>query len=398
VFIVGFDYGTHASKVVIRQRGTGVGRIAAFDKPAAEYQPGTSPSLVRIVDERMFFGAKALEVAGGELFPALKVALLPENHQHANAVCDGVGASVLVAAYLAWAFKELLGQVTELADSRVQLNVAAPMAHFESPALKEKYLRILHAAWGVSFGNRGIEFGQGVTLAEARRTLEVGLTAAVPSDAERMFDVYPETIAPIVSLNLDPLMAPGMYMIADCGASTTEISVFHVEEPGADQRVLCYCDRTQVVGAIDLQLADEMNHASDVATSSGALDKIRRQYLGVWYEGFKVDFNNYYARQRWKQLRVVLSGGGTLHSDVQSLLSETSLLAQWDIAVRVSRHQPGSLDHDGEIDDPSFFAVANGLSIGYVEWPVVYHQYEIEPLPPDETPVAKPEAYWYLRD
>lgn len=125
---------------------------------------------------------------------------------------------------------------------------------------------------------------------------------------------------------------------------------------------------------------------------------IRRQYLRVWYEGFKVDSNSYYARQRWKQLRVVLSGGGTRHRAVQLLLSKTNLLVQWQTEIRVSRHQPGSLGHDGEIDNASFFAVANGLSIGYVDWPVVYHQHEIEPLPPDEEPAAKPEAYWYLRD
>ncbi len=397
-FVVGFDYGAHASKVVIRQRGVGGGRVLAFDKPAAEYQPGTSPSLVRIVGGRMFFGTEAVERTGGELFPALKVALLPENQQHGRSLCDGVGASVLVAAYLGWSFRELLRQVTELADSRVQLNVAAPMTHFGSPVLKDEYLRILHAAWGVSFVNRNAEFGQGIALSEARKALDVGLKAAVPSDAERMFDVYPETIAPIVSLNLDPLMAPGMYMIADCGASTTEISVFHVEEPGADQRVLCYSDKTQVVGANDLHLADQVSSASEVPVLSKPVNKIRKQYQQVWYEGFKVDSNSYFARQRWKQLRVVLSGGGTRHPDVQSLLSQTNLLAQWQTDIRVSRHEPGSLNHDGEIDDASFFAVANGLSIGFVDWPVVYHQHEIEPLGPDEEPTTKPDAYWYLQD
>ncbi len=56
-----------------------------------------------------------------------------------------------------------------------------------------------------------------------------------------MFRVMPETIARLVSLNLNRFLATGIYMVDDMGASTTEATVVSVNELHAEHKTVVLC-------------------------------------------------------------------------------------------------------------------------------------------------------------
>src|SRR5436189_5445713 len=122
-FMVGFDYGTHSTKVVLRQRDEVGGRVIKWDDEADGYSEMVAPSLVRVCDGRLYFGAFAGKLDGGRLFSSLKVRLIGANSRPGERDEE---AEFLIAAYMTWAFQQLRKAVPDLDTSRVLLNISAP--------------------------------------------------------------------------------------------------------------------------------------------------------------------------------------------------------------------------------------------------------------------------------
>jgi hypothetical protein len=192
-------------------------------------------------------------------------------------------------------------------------------------------------------------------------------------------------------------MASGIYMVVDTGASTTETSVFAVGPPGADQRVLCYFDVTNVVGANDLRLA-----AGDQAGVEEVVTRIRRQFYHTFREGRRVDEANRHALERWRRLTIVLSGGGTREDALETLFwseRREQMLEEWGADSTCRRHQPGSLRGlSGKNIDRTLFGVANGCAVERVKWPRYDLPHEIDALTALESAPPKADGYWYLND
>jgi len=75
--------------------------------------------------------------------------------------------------------------------------------------------------------------------------------------------------------------------------------------------VLCYQDETMLLGGDDLDRAerlDEPRQSLKIAEITKRLgDKLRQ----LWQLGYQVDNPIPCSRKRWKELTIVLSGGGT---------------------------------------------------------------------------------------
>ncbi|MFN5947814.1 MAG: hypothetical protein ACK43N_04895, partial [Pirellulaceae bacterium] len=359
---------------MLRDRGKADGRIAEFDEFAEGYPLFASPSVVRKVGGNLLFGTTALKSSGGKLYSSLKVALLSKGEHDGNAPVEMRDNAILVAAYLAWAFKQIRNSLDDDGYSNVFLNMAAPMSHFENTQLKTKYLRIVQAAWKLSFEEQGSLIKQGISDSDVASLLGPLLDAPVQSSEQRRFDVLPETIAPVVSLSLDPFMEPGMYMIVDTGAGTTEMSVFHADEASGDQKVLCYRDDTILLGGNDLLVATSQAAEKTENATVGIVNRLTRQYRRLWQEGYLLDAPNHNARRRWMELTLVLSGGGTRNVRLANELAKINPMYPWpegETRLRVCRHEPGTLELDGRMSngDGSLFAVANGLAIERMRWP-----------------------------
>jgi hypothetical protein len=392
--IVGFDFGTHSTKVVVRERGRPEGRIAQFDAFSRNYPTSASPSVVRLIGDRLYFGTTALNASGGELYSALKVALLTNSSRRAGDVLDSID---LVTAYLAWSFQQVRNSLGDDKYANVFLNVAAPMSHVEDKELKKKYLRIVQAAWNLTFQAHETRIEQGISVSQIATLLRPLMNAPIQGTEVRRFDVLPETIAPIVSLSLDPLMKPSIYVIVDMGAGTTEVSVFHAGDPGPDQKILCYKDKTILVGALDLQSAEGASGLGGKDRVKEIINRIEVEYRGIWKSGYLVDAANPLSKRRWKDVIVVLSGGGTRHVAVDQRLRKSNPVPRWkgyETSFVVDRHVPGTLLLSKGLskNDGSLFAVANGLAIERAKWPIVFEPHEIEPLTAPEP--DKPRHDW----
>ena len=188
------------------------------------------------------------DTSGGTLYQLLKLDLIKlASPPHAH----DASTDFLVAAYFGWilsGIREWIEKRYGIGNAKLFLNVAAPMDHYEDVRIKQRYLKILGMAWECIFGDvRNL-----VTQGMSKSTLATWFSRddiVVPEPAVRPYDVLPETIAPIVSLSQDPRMAAGMYLLVDMGAGTTELSTDHVSVPGGDQNVLCYYDRSVLLGA-----------------------------------------------------------------------------------------------------------------------------------------------------
>lgn len=109
------------------------------------------------------------------------------------------------------------------------------------------------------------------------------------------------------------------------------------------------------------------------------------------------------SRDRWKDLTLVLSGGGTRHAAVARRLGGANPVPPWpgyETSFEVCRHVPGTLEIKAPMgdDEGSMFAVANGLAIERRNWPIVYEPHQIEPLTPTDRTEQKSKSYWWSSD
>lgn len=400
--IIGFDFGTHSTKVLARQRSKDRARVLAIDQPATGYPLFACPSLVRLDGDRLWFGTTALTRESGHLYRSLKVRLLgPHAEAEVEAFPNGPCPDVLVAAYLSWAFSNVKQKVHEhFNELNVRLNLAAPMNYHGDEKLKTRYLQIVTAAWDLSFGGKGQRVPQGVRLADIESQLRELLHRPVPDEGDRLFDVLPETVAPIVSMSLDPRMSSGMYMIVDVGAGTTEVSMNHVNDPGAEQRVLCYHDESSLVGGDRFERA-ELH--PDLTACAELVSEITKSMRKVWAIGYRKDAPSHPARKRWRQLTVLLAGGGARRRDLEEAIRSkhptTMGLRDHEIDYEVSWHRPSNIEFpDGLANaaaDLPLLSVAHGLTRERQTWPIVFNPSDIEVLDPTHK-IEKPEAYGYV--
>ena len=89
---IGLDFGTHSTKIILRPRGSEKASLLRICKPQEGYPEFACPSLVRIIDSRVCFGSKALEVSGGKLYRSLKMQLLPSENCGGNDVISAIPA------------------------------------------------------------------------------------------------------------------------------------------------------------------------------------------------------------------------------------------------------------------------------------------------------------------
>jgi hypothetical protein len=384
VVTIGLDYGTFSTKVLVRRRGEDEATLLKLDEPTQGYPDFVLPSDVRIAEGRLFFGREARSRDTDKIYTPLKLGLIRPSSQ-ADMGDGNHRPEVLVAAYFSWALqlvrRELDRRFGEGAY-RPYLNVAAPMDHIEDGKRKERYLRVVAAAWNSVFHERSIAALQGsdaAVLDAIDRHLE---TAVVPAIGERLFEVLPENLAPLVSLAQQPRMTPGMYLVVDMGAGSTELSINRVHSPNEDIPVLCYCDRSVSFGA---------RSYGDPLAVRPTIERLLREARCTWGEGFEKVKGNFDETKDWRDLNILLAGGGTQHPDVRPAFlryrSEIFYIWAGDGTLEAERYQPEGIEHPGT--DRDYFrrhsyllAVAHGLSIERQHWPEFCRPFEIKPAPP----------------
>lgn len=378
---IGLDYGTHSTKIVHRIRDYEIGRIRRFDDSCDGYPVNASPSVIREIDERLYFGSEALRMRGGVNYGSLKADLLVDQSDEPE-LKERI--DVLVAGYLSWVLVRLFEEDRSLAESDPIVQLSAPTSHLGDRRLTDRFLRIAHAAYRLAT-ERQIEICQSLRYESLFEHAVPILQEDVPAKGKRPFFVMPETVAPIVSLQLEPYLDPGIRLVADMGAGTTEMSVFLVHNESRQSQILAYSDSTEGRGGDQINEIERRGHPDSTSLMKGFLKEVGRQARGVWYLGFRKDKENLAAKRIWMTLEVSLTGGATKHPGVREYFDNHSPIHAWpegETSISIGRHAPTTLvcDPGYEESDLSLFATANGLSIEFAKWPKFFGEDEIPVL------------------
>lgn len=392
--VIGFDYGTHSTKVVQRYWGESQGKIVQFDDAVPGYPSQASPSVIREQDGRLYFGAKGVGMPNAMDYGSLKAELmddLSDDPELAQKI------EVLVVAYIAWALTEMFDRHPSWRHDRIQLQISAPTSFVGDADLEQKYDRIGHAAYALAIDGCG-EIRQGIRYEDARLLIHPFLEMTPPPRQERRFSIQPETIAPIISLQQEPIVSSGMYLMIDMGAGTTEMSIVAVPR-NSTEPIRCYYDSTERRGGSNLAELEDLPVGESQRRLEAFLRDFNKQASKVWQVGFMKDASNRIARRNWQQLTVLLTGGATRHTSITAKFdSDSKVPFSWQLHGtnhRTARHTPRTIQpstaSDG--DDLSVFAVANGLSIHTSAWRQCFVMDAINQLTPITQSIPLMQSY-----
>jgi hypothetical protein len=131
------------------------------------------------------------------------------------------------------------------------------------------------------------------------------------------------------------------------------------------------------------------------------VENLMRLFGRVWAEGYKKDSPRHATRKRWRELTVLLTGGGARHPAVKDPLAMNRSHYQAfldEAACHVVWHSPDNVDladcKQAAADIP-LLAVAHGLTRERMEWPIVFEPGCVETLAATET-VDKPDPFHYV--
>lgn len=399
---VGFDFGTHSSKVIYRKHGETASRLLCFDIPSTDYPSFVSPSLVRLDDNRLWFGSAANNRVDGLLYRFLKVRLLgPSREVLLEVYPPGPTPHQLVVAYLAWAFQAIHKQlISRHGEHRLRLNLAAPMLHFQDDKVREVYLHVVQAAWHLACGEAAKEMCQGIEWNTIQPIIKARLEEPLISESDRHFEVLPETIAPIVSMKRNPRVSPGFYLMVDMGGGTTEVSINNVGKADHENHIHCYADDLIQLGGLDF---DEISTLKSTKKQVGLLKKLKDTARQVWYMGYMKEKDGHRSlKERWKILKVLLVGGGTKSNcvirEIEQHPPHKSVFLVDPIVYSVDRYKPVDIeigDKKPSDVDLSLLSVAHGLAFDAQLWPDLLKPKEVEPIQKTERQDA-PDPFWYV--
>jgi hypothetical protein len=238
VIVVGFDFGTSSSKVVLQSPFALAGRVMATCFPRSLAHHSCSMLLPTVLHEDAA-GRLSLAEVEGRRHRSLKVALLS-----ASGVAPA--AEARAAAYLGLALRQVREYFLTTqrdyygaAQIRWQLNVGVPSAGYDDEVIRERFLRVAATGWALSL-------------------LATPLTADAAADAlsatrnDIDIAVVPEIVAEVIGYARSLQRRPGLHLVFDVGASTLDVCSFSLHDTqGEDGWALLTAD-VQPLGLLDL--------------------------------------------------------------------------------------------------------------------------------------------------
>lgn len=401
---IGVDFGTYSTKVLVHwgDEELDKAKLVRLAEPTQGYPSFVLPSDVRISGGRLYFGREAWSRETGDIYHGLKINLIncaaPLEVTGGNRQASQVPPEALVTAYFSWVLGLIRNQLDQTFGDRAYrpyFNFAAPMNHIEDEKRKQRYLRVVTVAWNSVFreGNPLAHQGSDAGVLDA---IDLQLKAvAVPGIQERFFEVLPENLAPLVSLAQQPKMKRGMYLVVDMGAGTTELSINKFDSGKKGTPILTYWDKSVLLGARCYVNPNDVNPT---------IEKLLKESIYTWGKGFDKVKGNFGETQEWRNLNILLAGGGTQHPGVRPafLRNAGQIFIPWagDGKAEVETYQPEGIDYSG-IDRDYFrrhsflLAVAHGLTSDRQRWPQFVRPFEIKPAEPTPEP---PKGYNWQDD
>ena len=441
--VVGLDFGTSGTKVVVRMLGKGRPAAAIdFGTDQAGFSRFSFPSTIALENSRFLFGDDAEKHHDGLVFRSLKRALIGTGSDVRHAMLpqapprpDDIEAHphFLVAVYLGWVLRhvrELVSQEFD-PDSEFLYNLDIPVSQLDGGPVQQGFQTALDAA--VDFAETDdLQVDDYPVLWE--RWLEVlGRKTTGSADRQKRWELIPESSAIVKGAEAAlASILPGSRRytaIVDVGAGTTDVGWLRWVTRDEEDGLCFYSAETCLVGCDDVDDAlldilavpesdkprlfpmvreakPELGVDRGVVVGEGyrslSSDDLRRAVGNVaqrCFDEYGMSFGEAYKKDKntdhWRDIRVVLVGGG---SALDGFRRQFTRHPRWRFGRHVDLLLPGSSASVGftastlgaigatpepPIDaDTVFLLPALGLSHPAEEIPDPRLPDDIAPLPP----------------
>jgi hypothetical protein len=322
-FIVGFDFGTSAVKLAVRQPYQSGDPVKALDTPTClqsrvQPHPHLWPSVVWFHPETELFeltpsdGAIALDgfksglIAGKDKEPAHSG--LAVTRAEASVAFLGLQLAYLLGRY---SIARPLGEIG--GDHFLSINIGLPVQSMDNKPVVAAFSRVVSAAVGAA--RRAPQ----LTLDVVRDRLK-----SAPPSLPEGFALVPELTAAIAGYAAEPTARSGAHMLVDVGAATLDIVAFNLIERG--QRVSVFACDVEMFGAAAMSWAK----AGDI-TDKMFKDACDHQFDTVWSAARDKDPVGFHPANRRVPVSLIKTGGGCatdLHSGFIAEMVKPAVLGE----------------------------------------------------------------------
>jgi len=240
--VIGFDFGTSSSKIVIRDSGLQTAHAIPFGFLACSANEYLIPTRIFISEN----GVLSLS-RGDHSYSNLKIHLMDRPQQIIYAAENSektITASELAAAYMAlvlifaraWFLKKT-ASIYKNTHIYWNINLGIPSRNYDDKEMKKTFQTIAMAAGRIS------RLDSEITIAEVKKYLKEAerhmATNGEDIDSEDnealwlhpdLVNTHPEVIMEIVGYARSPLRTNGLHLIVDVGATTLDAATFIIHE------------------------------------------------------------------------------------------------------------------------------------------------------------------------
>lgn len=257
--VLGLDFGTAATKVVVRTPYIAGGRCVAVafrrdSRPLGRY---LLPTLVHEdVDHRFTLAA----VPGASASSGLKIDLMRDPASREARIGATAFLTLAMQEARCW-FLRTQAEAYRRYRLRWEVNLGVPSAGYDDQALREAFRTVAVAAWRGSVQRPAI----------TRHDLEEELSrpSSTTSDSDTPIEVIPEVAAAVNAYARSPQRDQGLHLMIDVGATTFDVCGFNLHQRDGED---CYPLFTALVEALGAQILHERRLT---AAGSEASQKLR---------------------------------------------------------------------------------------------------------------------------
>lgn len=414
---LGIDYGTSASKMVVRDFDAPGGEKAY---PVIHHSSCRIPSDIAVAGDRIYFGRVAGDPsipAGAVWYPSVKMRVA--HHHGADLVGipyeqrqppSGWTFDALAVLSVAWLIVQAQASARARIGMRAQLKfgmtLGVPTDFRHNQQLRPVFVAIARAAWDIVKRRERLGDDEKLSSAlhdEVERALREGAKGA--ADAEHVNAwIRSEALASAWWSWSSPAFKVAPYVLVDVGAGTTNAAAFLLREAPVKpdgKRVQWSREGISVLGAASGTVGmNVLVSAAGVHVPNGfpplahvirAGAKLRsaleRPYRQALHDVYKRTGNQGAAREQWRRARVWMLGGGSLSSDVCDAFGFDPLAPTHRFEKTLFKDHPSDLQlpvaprlkpQEARISLP----VAYGLSVPSEELPLEIPPGDIAPIRP----------------
>lgn len=387
---LGIDWGTSATKLILRDMAQGEHGDAAFVlrwgvPPNAERYP-SSVSVMRGV---LHFGLGA-EQCGGIRLPSVKPLVGTRRGATPMPGVEPLSAEDIGTLYLAHVIQRALGEARMLASHahaapRLGITLGIPDVDADRDRRRTRYASMVTVANAI-VRQEGVDLAR-IRIQDAARLLATHAARGAGADHEQL--TRAESAAAVYWAFRAPEFDEGLYTCIDVGAWTTNVSYFRIHHEGANStfrkkaKLSFYSFACAPPGAKELGFGDTVNSCATEmrAMSTERRDQVLQSMHGVWAGAYQQAWRKEQSLKVWReQLRSIHVGGGTRVESVQRTFRRPpgrSIPAPPQaprVRCPLDLHVPSPGTHRAErryTDDAHFLYVAYGLSVPHAQFPSI---------------------------